>query len=456
MMARLLVLLALMLGLAVLGGLLAGWPGALGGAVAAAVVLILRDSTRLIRLQAWLRRLQLAQMDEMADILAHQEPPRGGMVGEVADRFARLLKLYLRGRQDSQLRLQEMLSAIQASPNGVILLDPEGRIEWCNSTAAQHLGLDAARDLKQYVANLIRDPAFHAYNAAGDFSAEVLVAGRASTPVRPVRLSLQLHPYGEGRRLLLSRDVTLIKQAEAMRRDFVANVSHEMRTPLTVLAGFVETMQTLDLSPQETRRYLDLMSVQSERMQTLVSDLLTLSRLEGSPLPGMSDWVDVRVLMAQCELDARALSSYMGRIEHTMKFEQDQASQLCGIASELQSAFSNLVSNAVRYTPASGRIEVSWRLLEDGRGEFSVSDTGPGISAEHLPRLTERFYRVDRSRSRETGGTGLGLAIVKHVLHRHGAVLNIQSEVGQGSRFAILVPAARVRSGLPEDQLKAA
>ncbi len=456
MVARLLGLLALMLGLAALGGVVAGWPGALAGSVVAAAALILRDSNRLIRLQVWLRQLQLAQMDEMADILAEREPPRGGMVGEVADRFSRLLKLYLRGRQDSQLRLQEMLSAIQASPNGVILLDPEGRIEWCNSTAAQHLGLDAARDLKQYVANLIRDPAFHAYCAAGDFSVDVQVAGRASTPSRPVRLSLQLHPYGEGRRLLLSRDVTLIEQAEAMRRDFVANVSHEMRTPLTVLAGFVETMQTLDLSPQEIRRYLDLMAVQSERMQTLVSDLLTLSRLEGSPLPGMSDWIDVRTLMAQCELDARALSSYMGRLEHSMSFEQIEGSQICGIASELQSAFSNLVSNAVRYTPASGRIEVSWRLLDDGRGEFSVRDTGPGISAEHLPRLTERFYRVDRSRSRETGGTGLGLAIVKHVLQRHGAVLDIQSEVGQGSRFAIVVPAARVRSGLSAEQLKAA
>lgn len=456
MLPRLVGLLALMLALAGLGGLIAGWPGALAGSVLASLVLLLRDSARLIRLQAWLRHLQLAQMDEMADILAQKEPPRGGMVGEVADRFARLLKLYLRGRQDSQLRLQEMLSAIQASPNGVILLDPEGRIEWCNTTAAQHLGLDAVRDLKQYVANLIRDPAFHAYTAAGDFSAEVLVAGRASTPSRPVRLSLQLHPYGEGRRLLLSRDVTLIEQAEAMRRDFVANVSHEMRTPLTVLAGFVETMQTLDLSPQEIRRYLDLMAVQSERMQTLVSDLLTLSRLEGSPLPGMGEWVDVRMLMAQCELDARALSSYMGRLEHSINFVQDQGSALCGIASELQSAFSNLVSNAVRYTPASGRIDVRWRLLEDGRGEFSVIDTGPGISAEHLPRLTERFYRVDRSRSRETGGTGLGLAIVKHVLQRHGAVLDIQSEVGQGSRFAITVPAARVRGTAPEEQLKAA
>jgi two-component system phosphate regulon sensor histidine kinase PhoR len=295
------------------------------------------------------------------------------------------------------------------------------------------------------VANLIRDPGFSAYAAAGDFNGDLLVAGRASTPSRPVRLSLQLHPYGQGRRLLLSRDVTLIEQAEAMRRDFVANVSHEMRTPLTVLAGFVETLQTLDLSPQEVRRYLDLMATQSQRMQTLVSDLLTLSRLEGSPLPGLSESFPVQALMTQCELDASALSSYMGRAQHRLEFDLQGAADLIGVASELQSAFSNLVSNAVRYTPAGGQILVTWRLLPDGGGEFAVQDSGPGIAAEHLPRLTERFYRVDRSRSRESGGTGLGLAIVKHVLQRHGASLKIDSVVGQGSRFAVVLPAARVR-----------
>ena len=160
--------------------------------------------------------------------------------------------------------------------------------------------------------------------------------------------------------------------------------------------------------------------------------------------------------MMQCELDARALSSYMGRVEHRMQFEVQGPAQIGGVTSELQSAFSNLVSNAVRYTPASGEIEVSWRLLEDGRGQFAVRDTGPGIAPEHLPRLTERFYRVDRSRSRESGGTGLGLAIVKHVVQRHGAVLDIQSEVGKGSRFSITLPAPRVRASLEQDKLKAA
>lgn len=439
---------ALMLAMAAggsVGGLLGSWPGAVVGVAAAAFTLAARQAWRRQQLLDWLRRMQLSGPLQGELALSAHEPPRGGAIDEVVDRTLRLLKAQARAQQDSHQRLQDMLAAIQASPNGVILLDVEGRIEWCNQTAAHHLGLDVARDLRQYVANLIRDPSFNAYVAAGDFSFEVVVPGRASTPSRPVRLSVQLHPYGQGRRLLLSRDVTLVEQAEAMRRDFVANVSHEMRTPLTVLAGFVETLQTLDLSPQEVRRYLDLMATQSQRMQTLVSDLLTLSRLEGSPLPGMSESVSVDALMAHCEIDARALSSYMGRVEHQMQFELQGRAELCGAASELQSAFSNLVSNAVRYTPAPGRVSVSWRLLPDGGGEFSVQDSGPGIPPEHLPRLTERFYRVDRSRSRDSGGTGLGLAIVKHVVQRHGAVLKIESEVGQGSRFSIVLPAGRVR-----------
>ena len=427
------------------GSILGAWPGALLGLGAAGLGMAAREAWQRQQLLDWLRKLQLSGPDQADAALVTHQPPQGGGLNEIVDRILRLLKAQMRAQQDSQQRLQDMLAAIQASPNGVILLDPEGRIEWCNQTAAQHLGIDGARDLRQYVANLIRDPHFSAYVAAGDFSADVRVAGRASTPSRPVKISLQLHPYGQGRRLLLSRDVTLIEQAEAMRRDFVANVSHEMRTPLTVLAGFVETLQTLELSPQEVRRYLDLMATQSQRMQTLVSDLLTLSRLEGSPLPGLSESAPVQTLMAQCEIDARALSSYMGRVEHQIEFEFGEAAHLLGAASELQSAFSNLVSNAVRYTPAPGRVQVSWQLLDDGSGEFAVQDSGPGIAAEHLPRLTERFYRVDRSRSRESGGTGLGLAIVKHVVQRHGATLKIDSQVGQGSRFAIVLPAARVR-----------
>jgi two-component system phosphate regulon sensor histidine kinase PhoR len=248
--------------------------------------------------------------------------------------------------------------------------------------------------------------------------------------------------------LLLSRDITALEQAEVMRRDFVANVSHEIRTPLTVLGGFVETLQTLPLSEAESQRYLSLMAQQADRMQTLVSDLLTLSRLEGSPIPGAGEWLSVTQVMRQLELDGRALSSVLNpsaERPQVIFFDSPLAGAVAGVPSELISAMSNLVSNAIRYTPAGGEIRVSWRGLPDARAEFSVSDTGPGIASEHLPRLTERFYRVDRSRSRDTGGTGLGLAIVKHVCQRHGAKLKIESVLGKGSIFSIIFPAERVQ-----------
>jgi len=252
--------------------------------------------------------------------------------------------------------------------------------------------------------------------------------------------------------LLLSRDITVLEQAEAMRRDFVANVSHEIRTPLTVLGGFVETLQTLRLDDSERQQYLALMAQQAERMQTLVSDLLTLSKLEGSAPPGVHVQVSVPVLMRQLESDALSLSQVMGQsseADHQFVFDCAFDGFLAGAASELLSAMGNLVSNAVRYTPAGGNITVNVRLRADGCLIFSVADTGPGIAAEHLGRLTERFYRVDRSRSRETGGTGLGLAIVKHVAQRHGAVLAIESTVGRGSVFSLVFPSQRVVPAVP-------
>jgi two-component system phosphate regulon sensor histidine kinase PhoR len=273
-----------------------------------------------------------------------------------------------------------------------------------------------------------------------------VVEAPASSATRPRRLSVYLHPYGEGRRLLLTRDVTEIEQVEAMRRDFVANVSHEIRTPLTVLSGFVETLQTLDLPKEERARYLGMMGQQAQRMQTLGQDLLTLSRLEGSPPPGTGEWTPLATLLAQSEQEARSLAQAQ-RKELDLRFAPAPPFVLGGTHSELQSALSNLVSNAVRYTPAGGLVQVQARL--DGeRLELSVHDTGPGIAPEHLPRITERFYRVDRSRSRESGGTGLGLAIVKHVVQRHGGELKIESTVGVGSTFTIVLPAARLR---PQD-----
>ena len=300
----------------------------------------------------------------------------------------------------------------------------------------------------QHFGNLVRDPRFANYFAARDYRSDVVMQGRESTLTHPVQLSVQLHPYGDGRLLLLSRNVTVLEQAEAMRRDFVANVSHEIRTPLTVLTGFVETLQTLALSEAESQRYLSLMAHQANRMQMLVNDLLTLSRLEGSPTPGAGEWLSMPEVMGQLELDARALSAVLHPLPdrpHHMVFDSHLHGAVAGAPSELISAMSNLVSNAVRYTPAGGDIRVCWRGLSDARAEFSVSDTGPGIAGEHLPRLTERFYRVDRSRSRDTGGTGLGLAIVKHVCQRHGAQLKIESTPGIGSTFSIVFPPERVQ-----------
>ena len=433
--------LALQLAGGALGWWLEGPWGAAAGAAVAAWFWFGGDLWRGARVLQWLRSGDLSAV-----------PSIFGMWGEATDRARRLLRQHQAQVRDSDQRLQEILAALQATPNGVVLLDAEGRIEWCNQIAASQFGIDAQRDVMQSIGNLVRDPDFSAYYAAHDFSRDVVLQGRDSKPSRPVRISVHLHPYGDGRKLLLSRDVTALEQADAMRRDFVANVSHEIRTPLTVLIGFIETLQTLPLSPQERTRYLGMMSQQASRMQSVVQDLLTLSRLEGSPLPGMTEWTPVQALMQRCEDEARGLSALLTQSQarpHVLEFppaEQLRAlGEIAGVPTELQSALSNLISNALRYTPAGGTITVAWERAHDGAVRFSVRDTGPGIAPEHIPRLTERFYRVDRSRSRETGGTGLGLAIVKHVLQRHGASLDITSELGKGSTFSVTFPANRLR-----------
>ena len=413
------------------------------GIALAAFVWLLVDSVYAARFLDWLRS---SQNSESGSAAAHLPPGLPGLWGEVAERIRRLSRSHDQLLRDSQARLDEFLLAIQASPSGVVLLDAQDRIEWCNQMAAQHFGFDARRDVLQHVANLVRAPAFKSYMAANDFSRDVVIAGSASAPGRPVNLSVHAHSYGKGRKLLLSRDITAVELAETMRRDFVANVSHEIRTPLTVLSGFIETLQTLHLAEPDRERYLALMAQQSQRMQTLVNDLLILSRLEGSPQPGGSDWVNTSALFAQSEQEAQALSTLLAPTGQRITFDVGAGDEIAGVQAELYSAVSNLVTNAVRYTPDGGKVHVSWKILGDGRGEFMVKDSGPGIAAEHLPRLTERFYRVDRSRSRETGGTGLGLAIVKHVAQRHGAELHIESQLGQGSQFCITFPSARVRS----------
>ena len=395
------------------------------------------DAIRGLRVVYWLRYGDLAEV-----------PNTFGLWGTVVDRTRRLLRERDRAINASDQRLKDFLSAIQASPNGVVLLDEDFQIEWCNLTAAFQLDIQPERDLAQRIGNLVRDPIFSAYMTTSDVVEPIVIEGRGKNPNMPLRISIQRHPYGEGKQLLITRDVTVVEQADAMRRDFVANVSHEIRTPLTVLAGFVETLQTLKLTPEEQDKYLALMANQSHRMQSLVDDLLTLSRLEGSPIPGFTSSLELSNLMEACQSEAQQLSKllFQEKISQVIFFEIDPVIQnylLLGEPRELQSALSNLVSNAVRYTPQGGRIEVHAFLSTDGNLNLQVKDTGPGIAPEHLPRLTERFYRVDRSRSRESGGTGLGLAIVKHVMQRHGGQLQITSIAGQGSCFNLVFPSTR-------------
>jgi len=359
-----------------------------------------------------------------------------GVWDDVFSRIYRHEKKLLELIARRETEAAEFSAAIQALTDGVILLDPDNHITWCNMTAEMQFGLTLRTDQGQPLANLVRQPEFVAYLAAEEFARPLLL--------RPDRqegrvLSVHVLPYGSGNRLMQIKDVTQADALDRMRRDFVANVSHELRTPLTVLAGFLETLQEIELEPDDRRHYLELMTEQSERMQLIVRDLLTLSSMEAAP-PPENEEVDMATLLDKLRRDAEMLS---GGRHHIVLVAAEGSGDLRGAESELVSALGNLVSNAVRYTPEGGTITLSWHTGKDG-GEFAVQDTGIGIEAKHIPRLTERFYRVDRGRSRDTGGTGLGLAIVKHALGRHRATLDISSTPGKGSRFAARFPVSRV------------
>jgi len=402
--------------------------GALAGGLVGFAGVVAVDALRGWRLMRWLRG-------------THETPaPRDtGFWGETGYRIERSLRALERSAEAERSRLSQFVSAMEASPNGVLLLDRGDQIEWCNPRAADHFGLDPRRDRRQRVTNLIRSPEFVAYLQAGDFDEPLTLH-----PLRgPGSLQVLIRRYGDDLKLVLSQDRTERERAEAMRRDFVANVSHEIRTPLTVLSGFLETLRNLPLTEVERKRVVALMSQQAERMGHLVADLLTLARLEGSPRPSSDRWVSVDGLLLHAEAEARALSA--GSHDIVVAGGSGSGAEIAGDESELRSAVGNLLSNAIRYTPEGGRIEVGWRIGGDGRGEIAVTDTGPGIARVHLPRLTERFYRIDSSRSRESGGTGLGLAIVKHVMQRHAGELDVESEPGKGSTFRLVLPAVRVR-----------
>jgi two-component system phosphate regulon sensor histidine kinase PhoR len=365
------------------------------------------------------------------------DPPEApGAWGEVFTMLHRHRRAILkRRRQLAQLMVRSRRGA-QALPYGVAVLDAEYRLDWCNAAAREYLGLDLQKDRGQPIMNFVREPEFVEYLRTADFSQPVRLQ---SGGTRPCMLALQIVSFAQEEHLLLSQDVTGAERLEAMRRDFVANVSHELRTPLTVLAGFLETIQDLKLDAGRVRDYVSLMAPQAERMKRLIEDLLTLSAIEHAPPPPPAQRVAVRPLLERVRAEAQAVSAGRHRIALAIEGEHD----LAGGEGEIASAFLNLVTNAVRYTAAGGDIRMQWRSSDEG-AEFAVEDTGIGIEAEHIPRLTERFYRIDRSRSRETGGTGLGLSIVKHVLARHQATLEVRSTPGKGSRFSVRFPRARL------------
>ena len=406
--------------------------GPAGGVIGAALAVTLLsavDAWRGMRLRQWLA----GPRDAPVPLLG------SGFWGDTAARIDRGFRLRERETRTQLERHEQFLAGIEASPNGVLLLDARSQIAWCNGAAAAHLGLDPVRDIQQPITNLVRSPQFVSFMQAGDFSQPVRFVSQMTRAV----LQLIVRPYGDGQSLLLTQDVTERERNDAMRRDFAANVSHEMRTPLTVLSGFLETLGTLDPSPAERDRMIELMQQQSHRMESLVADLLALAQLEGSPQPPLDEWVPMALIAAAVQPQALGLSGE----QHGFEFDWGEAVSVAGSEAELVSAVGNLVNNAVRYTPPGGKVSVRVCSQADGTLHITVADTGPGIAAEHLPRLTERFYRVDRSRSRDTGGTGLGLSIVKHVAQRHGGELMIASDLGKGSSFTIRLPALRVRVG---------
>ena len=415
---------------------LVAWPlfgavAALAGFSVALLIWLFRHLRHLYQFRRWLRHPSLDTV------------PAGA--GMWAGAFATLYRL-MRRQSQSESRLSAALEHFQqagaAMPEGMVILDESDRIEWCNPRAEQHLGIDLTHDESQQITYLVRHPQFAAYLDAPHHGEPLIVRLPRNVGIT---LALQIVPYGDKQKLLFSRDITQLERVETMRRDFVANVSHELRTPLTVLCGFLETL--LDkpkLDSDMTRHTLRLMQEQAQRMQRLVEDLLTLSRLESAHHLLNEENVDVPALVRALHQEAVALSA--GR--HRVQIQVESADWLNGSAEELRSAFGNLISNAIRYTPENGTIVLRWHRL-DGASAFTVEDSGIGIEAQHIPRLTERFYRVDHGRSRETGGTGLGLAIVKHVLNRHQATLEVASEPTRGSRFSAVFPAQRLASPAP-------
>lgn len=412
---------------ATLVGLAVGW--LLGhvwvGVAGTSAIYLGWQLANLFRLDWWVRHRSYAH-----------PPDIGGLWGRVV---AQVVRLHRRKRFHKQrfLRLLRQIERSTASlPDGVLLLNAQREITWFNRTAARLLDLRGKDDFGLRIDNLLRQPEFARYLTAGDFSVPLVLRRQVASDTF---LSLQMASYGEGQWLLLVHDVSRQMRLEAMRKDFVANASHELRSPLTVISGYLETLSHDPALDAELAGPIAEMRRQAERMTSIIHDLLELSKLEESDASVAGKPLDVAALLAVLRKDVLARSAHPREVRVRM----DSDAMLLGEESEIHSAFFNLVDNAAKYTPPEGSIEMRW-WVEDAGGHFAVTDTGPGIPEEHLPRLTERFYRVDAGRSRATGGSGLGLAIVKHVLQRHGASLEIRSTPGVGSTFSCHFPPHRV------------
>lgn len=411
----------LLAGLVIAGPL--GYPWL--GMFAATFIYLLWHLVNLYRLERWLRKGR-----------QFNTPESLGVWGEIFQHFYRLRRRDRERKRRMARLLREFRDSTGAMPDGVVVLNRLGEIRWFNRSAARLLDLHVPQDVGQRIANLIRHPDFIRYIKQGNYEEAVEIPSElGGAPF----LTLQLVPYAQSQQLLLVRDVTRIHRLEQMRREFVANASHELRTPLTVISGYVDALNSAKDMPADWHAPLREMQQQSRRMNAIVNDLLELLRLETEPGEAPYQRVDVAGMLSRIRTEARALGQGPGDVI----LDVSANLQLLGAERELYSAFANLVFNAVKYTPAGGQITVTWR--PEGEGAcFSVIDTGIGIPAEHIPRLTERFYRVDPSRQRDSGGTGLGLAIVKHVLQHHAARLEIESEPGKGSSFSCHFPAQRV------------
>jgi len=397
---------------------MAGPLAGLALALATALVLLFVQLSYLYKLGEWLDHPHSSRL-----------PDGWGAWTEVFARLYRLRRDDERNKDELTEWLARFRQAMQLLPEGVAIMDDVLLLEWCNPATERHLGLTLEHDKGRRVTNLVRHPEFIDYIILGRYDQPLTLS------LRGRKLVVQIIPFENRRQILVTHDATESERIEAMRRDFIANASHELRTPLTVIVGFLEiAMADPGLDERTRTAHLTLMTEQAERMQRLIEDMLTLSRLESDEYPLKRERVDVAMLVEGVANDARALSG--GR--HLVEVEVD-GPDVMGSQDELRSAFGNLASNAVRYTPAGGTIRLSWRRGPDDL-RFEVSDTGIGIDEQHISRLTERFYRVDKSRSRETQGTGLGLAIVKHVLLRHGGKLSIRSTPGKGSVFMASLP----------------